>query len=311
MHLGRQKKLKRQIVHKHLEGVMNNMRTWINGAVSLLVAIVIAGCGGGESAHTHAPGEIERLPNATIYHLKDGVFIHEVFEGADHYYLVDDNIVESYELTQEGLGYVKENGNVGVAQRPSVGEILGALRDSDSRGLVTSLRGDEATVKSVIESFNADATVESVRNKTTRPTAQHVASFIHSFPDAGSGGSTPYPTEGQPFYGFDGDNHSSITRLKGKETEVKFQFKLVSATDGKDIYEITRTVINRNGVDGPVTTESTGQPVTVTVEYAGQELIVFDDEHGVTKFVPALKLEPKQSTSSHEQQSQTRKPGQP
>jgi hypothetical protein len=311
MHLGRQKKLKRQIVYKHLEGIVNNIRTWINGAVSLLVAIVIAGCGGGESAPIHAPGEIERLPNATIYHLKDGVFIHEVFEGADHYYLVDDYIVKSCEPTQEGLSYVKKNGNAGVAQRASVGEILGVLRDSDSRGLVTSLRGDEATIKRVIEGFNADATVESMRNLTRRPTAQHVASFIHSFPDAGSGGSTNYPTEGQPFYGFDGENFSSITRLTGKETEVKFQFKLASATGGKDIYEITRTVIDRNGVDGPVTTESAGQPVTVTVEYAGKELIVFDDEHGVAKFVPAPKVEPKQSTSSHTQQSQTRKPGQP
>jgi hypothetical protein len=144
-----------------------------------------------------------------------------------------------------------------------------------------------------MESFNADATVEVVGNKTRRPTVQHVASFIHSFPDAGSGGSTPYPTEGQPFYGFDGDNHSSITRCKGKETEVKFEFKLISASDGKDIYEITRTVINRNGVDGPVTTESAGPPVSVTVEYAGQELIVFDDEHGVSKFVPDPKVEPK------------------
>jgi hypothetical protein len=296
-------------MHKHLEGFMNNSRTWINCVVSLLIAIVFAGCGGGESVKAHSPGEIERLSNATIYHLKNGVFIHEAFEGADHYYLLHD-IVESYELTQDGLKYAKTN-SAGNTPRPPVEKILCILRESDSSSLATMLQVDEATIKRVIESFNADATVESVRNKTRRPTAQHVASFIHSFPDAGSGGSTNYPTEGQPFYGFDGDNHSSSTRLKGKETEVKFEFKLVSATDGKDIYEITRTVINRNAVDGPVTTESAGQPVTVTVEYAGEELIVFDDEHGVSKFVPAPKVEPKQSTSSQTQQTQTRKPGQP
>lgn len=159
---------------KHLEGFMDHIRTWINCVLSLLAAIVIVGCGGGESARTHAPGEIERLPNATIYHLKDGVFIHEVFEGADHYYLLHD-IVESYELTQDGLDYVKKTSagtNAGTTPRPPVGEILCILRESDSSSLVTKLKGDEATIKRVIEGFDADATVESVREMTRRPTAQ-------------------------------------------------------------------------------------------------------------------------------------------
>ena len=153
-------------MYKHLEGFMNNTPTWINCVVSLLVVIVIAGCGGGDSAPTHAPGEIERLSNATIYHLKNGVFIHEAFEGADHYYLLHD-IVESYELTQDGLNYVKKTSagtNAGTTPRPPVGEILCILRESDSSSVVTKLPGDEATIKRVIEGFNADATVESVRN---------------------------------------------------------------------------------------------------------------------------------------------------
>ena len=179
MHLGRQTNLQGQIMHKHLEGIMNNLRTWINCVVSLLIAIVIAGCGGGDSAPTHAPGEIERLSNATIYHLKNGVFIHEAFEDADHYYLLHD-MVESYELTQDGLKYVKKTSagtNAGTTPRPPVGEILCILRESDSRSLVTKLRCDEAAIKRIVESFNADATVESVREMTRRPTAQHVASF--------------------------------------------------------------------------------------------------------------------------------------
>jgi hypothetical protein len=49
-----------------------------------------------------------------------------------------------------------------------------------------------------------------------------------------------------------------------------------------------------NGLDGPVTTESKGKPVTVTVEYAGEELIVFDDEYGVAKFTPAPSAYPNQ-----------------
>ena len=151
-------------MHKNLKGILNHVRIWLSRVAAPLVAILMAGCGGGESAHTHAPGDIERLSNATIYHLQDGVFIHEVFEGADHYYLVDD-IVESYELTKEGLKYARE-GAVGDTPRAPVGDIAAVLRDSDSRALFTRLRGDEATVKKIIESFGADATVDSLRNMT-------------------------------------------------------------------------------------------------------------------------------------------------
>jgi uncharacterized protein (TIGR03067 family) len=119
---------------------------------------------GGESANLHAPGKIERLSSATIYHLKDGVFIHEVFEGADHYYLVND-IVESYELTQEGLKYIRQSA-AGDMPRAPVGKIAAILREPDSSALFTRLSGDEATVKKIIESFAADVTVDSVRNLT-------------------------------------------------------------------------------------------------------------------------------------------------
>jgi hypothetical protein len=127
-----------------------------------------------------------------------------------------------------------------------------------------------------------------------RPTALHVAEFTHGFPNAGNAGSRPERVEGKPFYGFDEDNFSAITRMDGAETEVKFEFRLLDSRDGTDIYEITRTVIERDGLDGPVTTESKGKPVTVTVEYAGEELIVFDDEHGIAKFIPAPKSNPNQ-----------------
>jgi hypothetical protein len=70
-------------------------------------------------------------------------------------------------------------------------------------------------------------------------------------------------------------------------TDAKFGFHVIR------ICEITRTVVERNGVDGPVTSQSEGQPVTVTVEYAGKELVVFDDEYGVGKFDPAPEIEPK------------------
>jgi hypothetical protein len=264
--------------------------------LTLLVAIVIAGCGGGESAKPHAPGEIERLSNATIYHLKNGVFVHEAFEGADHYYLLHD-IVESYELTQDGLKYVKKTSagtNAGTTPRPPVGEILCILRESDSSSLVTKLRGDEATIKRVIESFNADATVESVRNMTRRPTAQHVARFRHGHADAGTGGVSPRRVEGKPFYGFDGTNFTSCTRLDGSETAVNFQFRLLDSRDGKDIYKITRTITDTQARGNFGRIESKGKPITVTIEYAGGKLVVFDDEYGVAKFMPLSEAKPNQ-----------------
>jgi hypothetical protein len=127
-----------------------------------------------------------------------------------------------------------------------------------------------------------------------RPTAQHVARFAHGFPNAGNAGMTPVRVKGKPFYGFDEENFSSLTRLEGAETEVKFEFRLLDSRNGKDIYEITRTVIERKGLDGPVTSELKGQPVTVTVEYAGKELVVFDDKYGIAKFTPVPEANPNQ-----------------
>ncbi len=91
--------------------------------------------------------------------------------------------------------------------------------------------------------------------------------------------------EGQPFYGFDDENYSSDMDYKGKGKTVNFRMKLLDRRDGKDICEITRSVDIRK-TDGVVTSESKGAPMTVTVEYAGKELTIFDDEHGVSKFVP-------------------------
>jgi hypothetical protein len=99
-----------------------------------------------------------------------------------------------------------------------------------------------------------------------RPTAQHVAEFTHSFPNAGNAGIRHARVEGKPFYGFDEENFSSLTRLEGAETEVKFEFRLLDSRDGKDIYEITRTIINRTKPTGSGTSESAGKPETVTVE---------------------------------------------
>jgi hypothetical protein len=156
------------------------------------------------------------------------------------------------------------------------------------------LSGDDAAIKRIIDGFGESATVDFVRNMTLSPAAQHVARFTHGFPNAGNAGIRHARVEGKPFYGFDEENFSSLTRLDGAETEVNFRFRLLDSRDGKDIYEITRTVVERKGLDGPVTSESKGQPVTVTVEYAGKELVVFDDEYGIGKFVPAPEIAPNQ-----------------
>jgi hypothetical protein len=125
------------------------------------------------------PERSSGCPTATIYHLKNGVFIHEVFEGSDHYYLLEDDIVKSYELTQDGLTYAKVD-SAGETPRPPVGKITGILRDSDSGSLVTRLSGDDAAIKRIIDGFGESATVDFVRNMTLSPAAQHVAR-VHSW----------------------------------------------------------------------------------------------------------------------------------
>ncbi len=61
---------------------------------------------------------------------------------------------------------------------------------------------------------------------------------------------------------------------------------LIDHRDGKDVYEITRTV-NVRLTDGNTSSETNEGKKVITVEYAGEELTVFDDEHGMSKFVPA------------------------
>jgi len=135
-------------------------------------------------------------------------------------------------------------------------------------------------------------TIDDGTTDTTEPEekaeARHVAEFRHTFPDednAGSGSIRIVRTPGQPFYGFDGENYTSETELDGNGKDVNFRMTLIDHRDGKDIYKITRTVTVRRA-DGGTVSETTGTPETVTVEYAGEELTVFDDEVGVSKFIP-------------------------
>ena len=150
---------------------------------------------------------------------------------------------------------------------------------------------DNTTVGNTSSAESTAAPTAETAMPMVKPEAIHVAEFRHKFPDpkeegnGASGGITPVPVPGQPFYGFDGANHSSETEYKGNGKVIDFQMKFVDHHDGKDIYEITRTVTLRK-TDGSVTNETKGAPKTVTVEYAGEELTVFDDKHGISRFFP-------------------------
>ena len=150
---------------------------------------------------------------------------------------------------------------------------------------------DSTTVGNTSSTESTAAPTAESATPMVKPEAMHAAEFRHKFPDpkeegnGASGGITSVPVSGQPFYGFDGANHSSETEYKGNGKVINFRMKLVDHHDGKDVYEITRTVTLRK-TDGSVTKETKGVPKTVTVEYSGEELTVFDDEHGISKFVP-------------------------
>jgi hypothetical protein len=85
--------------------------------------------------------------------------------------------------------------------------------------------------------------------------ARHAVRFVHQFPDGGAGGVTSVPVAGQPFYGFHGENYRSSTGSEGTFTEVNFQFRLLDHRDGKDIYEVIRTVFRKTEQVGSVTSK--------------------------------------------------------
>lgn len=151
---------------------------------------------------------------------------------------------------------------------------------------------EEQSTDSAVSADSSNQTPSPAATTRVKPEAKHAAGFMHQFPEGkengngASGGITPTPTEGQPYYGFDGENYTSETEYKGKAKSVNFKMTLLDHRDGKDVYEITRTVSVRV-TDGNTSSETKMGEKVITVEYAGEELTVFDDEHGISKFVPA------------------------
>lgn len=121
--------------------------------------------------------------------------------------------------------------------------------------------------------------------------AVHLAEFRHQFPEGkengngASGSIRAVPVEGQTFHGFDDDDYVSETEYRGTTKSLRFELKLLAHRDGKDVYQVRRTVTVRVDSDGRVS-ESTGSAETVIVEYDGREQTAFDDEFGVASFRP-------------------------
>lgn len=122
---------------------------------------------------------------------------------------------------------------------------------------------------------------------SVKPEAQFTGTFVHRWPDAGSTGiTTATSPPGEPFYGFDGVRCSSTSSISGgKSITADYTFSLVDHRDSKDIYRVTRRVTVAES-DGPVETSTTGAEKTVTVEYSGEPVTVFDDEFGHVSIQP-------------------------
>lgn len=128
-----------------------------------LAALMLTGCGR-DLRNGHAPGDVEFRDNATVYHLADGVFIHERRDGENHYLLLEDTVA-GYRLTPEGLE-VEFPGNgkrVVIAERQPENYVTAFITLVPADGVEgTRFAVDPSTIETILEQFNAAMTVEEI-----------------------------------------------------------------------------------------------------------------------------------------------------
>lgn len=128
-----------------------------------LTALMLASCGDG-FRNGYRPGDIETLGNATVYHLADGVFIQERFEGSPHYYLVETTVAD-YRLKPEGLevDFRGAGGGIAVAGRQTDHYVAAFMTRVPGDGPeATRFQIDASTLERIVDEFDADMTVADI-----------------------------------------------------------------------------------------------------------------------------------------------------
>lgn len=136
------------------------MKPTLSFASLLLTAFLLTGCGGG-FRNGHAPGDIERLENTDVYHLADGVFLHERHEGGNFYYLIEET-ASDYRLTPDGweVEFGGKSRGAAILERPPENVVAAIITLIPEDGLeATRFPLDRGTLESVVQEFSEATTV--------------------------------------------------------------------------------------------------------------------------------------------------------
>lgn len=137
--------------------------TLIRLSALLLSAVILTACGDG-FRNDHRPGDIETIDNAVVYHLADGVFIKERFEGSSHYYLVEATVAD-FRLKPEGLEVDFRGAGKGavIAERPPSNYVTAVLTLVPEDGPETTrFQIDASSLEKILEEFDADMTTADI-----------------------------------------------------------------------------------------------------------------------------------------------------
>jgi len=120
---------------------------------------------------TYRPsGTIETQQNAIVYHLTDGVLVHETFGNGQHYYLIQ-YPAQLVGLTPKGLSVAYEkmgldNPVKDVARETADHIVVILLGESRMVFHSTVKKVDAALIEGIIHDFNAETTVQKIYDQT-------------------------------------------------------------------------------------------------------------------------------------------------
>ena len=135
--------------------------------LALLTTVVVvslprSSAAGDATAPREAPAWIEAPSDAKAYQLKDGVFLHEVFGGESHYYLIQDT-VEHYQLTPKGLSFGWRGFSAETPRRPADSVVcVISFEDSTLPAEVTRGLVDSERIQQIIRRCSPVTTVKDI-----------------------------------------------------------------------------------------------------------------------------------------------------
>ena len=144
--------------------VAKRKRTTSRSCVLALAILALLGCDRTDFRNGYAPGEVETLDNAKVFHLTDGVFVVERKNGSTCYYLIESTVAD-YELTAQGLDIELKGEKAGTysttpAPQGCVAAWITEI-EGDGPGM-TRFQVDEATIDEFLKGIDGSTTVQDI-----------------------------------------------------------------------------------------------------------------------------------------------------